>query len=782
MKSYFTFLSRNKLYTIIQLFGLSVSLGVVILLASYARTEFNVSAKKVTDEPIYALGPSDFIGMTLGTPKAFFPSVPEIKDWTAISTRLGVYANVGDESYQSNLFAVASNFFQFFDYKLEGCLREEVLTDDEQVIMMESFARKVFGTENPIGKTISIGKKDYHVVGIVEDFGNKDVFRPVDMLVSIKYMEEAFREMDNFGSLVPLVHLTEGSSPEAVADKLLEKYMAYWDFWGDKDNETAMLSGSELFELDDIYLGKNTPATDTFRTGDADLVEILLIVALILLVSAIFNYINLTLAQAGKRAKEMATRHLLGESSARITLRYICESFFITACCFLFGCLIAYLVLPWFNNVLHADISFSLDYASFVFSIFALIVISVICGSVPAMLVSRFNMLDVLKGSFRYQNKLVLSRIFIGLQCIISTILLAVSLTTYTQMDYLINMPTGYNTKDLMQVTTYQISYEADKRNILKDRLEVLPEIEKIGVIGNSSPINCGFNGVHRQGEQTATSWLWLSRMDSVSFQLLGFKVKEKFSDPLPGQVWLTSSGKEYYQLTQDNPGIGGSTEKPMYVSCGILEDFRMGTAIREPEENSYNAIQIIDPDAPWSRYLLVKTHGDHEKIQSKVRAVCMEVAKEITGIPMEPEIEYLDDVLYNGLRKKLDFMKLIIGFMMVSLIISGMGLFGMSVYYSDQQRKSIALHRIMGSEISQAVVNLSRPFLITSAVAIAVAIPISIKLMEYYLEGFCYRIEFPWWILVVTAILVVIITMICVLSQIIHRAMANPVESIKTE
>ncbi|MDO4215633.1 MAG: ABC transporter permease [Bacteroidales bacterium] len=780
MKSYFTFLKRNKLYTVIQLFGLSVTLGVVILLASYARTEFSVSAKKVTDEPIYALGPSDYIGMTLGTPKAFFPSVPEIKDWTAISSKFNGYANVGDDFYQVNLFAVSPNFFQFFDYKLEGCTREEVLTDDAQMILSESFARKVFGTENPVGKTVRLENKDYHVVGIMEDFGSKDVFRSVDMFVGVKFLDGKVQEMDNFGAFIPLVHLTEGSSPEAVADKLQEKYKAYWDFWANEDDEASFFKGSALYELDDIYLGQ--AASDAFRSGDADLVEILLIVALILLVSAIFNYINLTLAQAGKRAKEMATRRLLGESSARITLRYIRESFFMTACCFLLGCLIAYLGLPLFNDVLHADISLLPDYESIGSAILVLIVVSVICGLVPALLVSRFNMLDVLKGSFRYQNKLVLSRIFIGLQCIISTILLAVSITTYIQTDYLINMPTGYNTKDLMQVPTGRISYDSEKRDIVRKRLETLPEVEKIGVLGNGSPINCGFNGVHNEGEQTNSSALWLSRMDSVAFQLFGFKIKEKFSDPLPGQVWLTSSGKEYYQLSQDHPGIGGSSEKPDYVSCGILEDFRMGTAIRQPEENSYNAIQYIEPDAPWSSYLLVKTHGDHDVILNKVRAICSQAAKEITGVPMDLEIEYLDDVLYDGLRKKLDFMKLIIGFMLVSLLISGMGLFGMSVYYSDQQRKSIALHRIMGSEISQAVVNLSRPFLITSAVAIVVAIPISVKLMEYYLDGFCYRIDFPWWILGVTAVLVVVITMICVLSQIIHRAMANPVEAIKAE
>lgn len=780
MKSYFTFLSRNKLYTVIQLFGLSVSLGVVILLASYAHIEYSVSAKKVTDEPVYAVGPSDYIGMTLGTPKAFFPSVPEIKDWTAISSKFNGYANVGDDFYQVDLFAVSPNFFQFFDYKLEGCTREEVLTDDAQMILSESFARKVFGTENPVGKTVRLENKDYHVVGIMEDFDSKDVFSPVDMFVSVKFLDGKVQEMDNFGAFIPLVHLTEGSSPEAVADKLLDRYKAYWDFWANEDDEASFIKGSALYELDDIYFCQT--ASDTFRSGDADLVEILLIVALILLVSATFNYINLTLAQAGKRAKEMATRRLLGESSARITLRYIRESFFMTACCFLLGCLMGYLALPVFNEVLHADISLLPDYVSLGLAILALVAVSVICGLVPALLAARFNMLDVLKGSFRYQNKLVLSRIFIGLQCIISTILLAVSITTYIQTDYLINMPTGYNTKDLMQVPTGRISYDSEKREIVRKRLETLPEVEKIGVLGNSSPINCGFNGVHNEGEQTNSSALWLSRMDSVAFQLFGFKIKEKFSDPLPGQVWLTSSGKEYYQLSQDHPGVGGSHEKPDYVSCGILEDFRMGTAIRQPEENSYNAIQYIEPDAPWSSYLLVKTHGDHDVILSKVRAICSQVAKEIIGVPMDLEIEYLDDVLYNGLRKKLDFMKLIIGFMLVSLLISGMGLFGMSVYYSDQQRKSIALHRIMGSEISQAVVNLSRPFLITSAVAIVVAIPISVKLMEYYLDGFCYRIDFPWWILGVTVILVIIITMFCVLSQIIRRAMANPVEAIKAE
>lgn len=161
--TYLRFLSRNKLYTFIEVFGLSVALGFVILLASYARTEFSVGAKQPLSRQLYVIGAGNSFGMTLGTSEEFFPSVPEIKAWTRISYGGTADVMVGDDYYQAAEISVDTNFFKFFDYRLTGCPKDNVLENEDEVILSESFAKKVFGNEDPIGRTLSVDKSKWTV-------------------------------------------------------------------------------------------------------------------------------------------------------------------------------------------------------------------------------------------------------------------------------------------------------------------------------------------------------------------------------------------------------------------------------------------------------------------------------------------------------------------------------------------------------------------------------------------------------------------------------------------
>ena len=161
---------------------------------------------------------------------------------------------------------------------------------------------------------------------------------------------------------------------------------------------------------------------------------------------------------------------------------------------------------------------------------------------------------------------------------------------------------------------------------------------------------------------------------------------------------------------------------------------------------------------------------------------VWRKVAKEYLGVPKEPEMNYLDDQLNNALTGERNTMTLVCIFMGLSVLISALGLFAMSIYYAEQQKKSIALHKIAGAETHQAVLKLSRPFVVASLIAIVIATPISIKLMQHYLEGFYNRIPFPWWVLIAAAMISLAISVFSILSQTLKTACANPIDSIKTE
>ena len=182
MKSYVKFLSRNKLYATIEALGLSVALAFVLILVSYATAEYRVGTNQKQAKELYVAGSGDYLGMTWGIAKEFFPSIPEIKGWT----RFGEYyapqgAMIDGQYYEAKYLAIDPNFSQFMGYKCRGCAPDHLLSDAHQAMVSESFAKKAFGNANPIGRTIQCGKLQLKVVGIMEDFDREDLLNPYDI-------------------------------------------------------------------------------------------------------------------------------------------------------------------------------------------------------------------------------------------------------------------------------------------------------------------------------------------------------------------------------------------------------------------------------------------------------------------------------------------------------------------------------------------------------------------------------------------------------------------------
>lgn len=774
--TYLRFLSRNKLYTFIEVFGLSVALGFVILLASYARTEFSVGARQPLSKQLYVVGAGDYIGMTLGASEEFFPSIPEIKDWTRIVDMDNTDIMVGDDYYKAAEASVDTNFFNLFDYRLVGCHRDRVLENEDEVILTETFAKKVFGNEDPIGRTLNVDKDKWTVIGVVEDFGPTDVFKHYDLFTSIKRAQKRVAWMDNFGSTIPIVRLDEGTDVDKVRDDLLKKYLGYWNFYKADNSDNAFLWGSSVTRLDKVYFS-GMDAWSCLRTGDGKQVELLFIVALVLLVSAIFNYINLTVAQTGKRAKEMATRRLLGESSRNIVARYITESFAFTTGCFIVGCLLAYLCKPVFDRILSTDIVLTPDLTTVLWAVLALVVISVVSALLPAMLVSRFKPIDVVKGEFRFKNKMIFGKVFIVLQTVFSTILIAMAITMSAQVSYLVNLPVGYETKDVIQVASQNVGYRRGPQDALRNRLKALPQVVDAG-LGITSPISCGANGLHDENNQII-GWMRMAQLDTTSLRILGIKVLEKYSEISSPKVLLTETSKRSLGVTAEHPYVGGSYTKGEYEICGIIPDFRANNALFEPMENERNSIRIVDENYDYAFIQLLKITGDRAEAMAAVKNVCREFAKETLGIPADMESYYLDEKLVDDLKGTRNTMLLVISFMVMAILISALGLFAMSLYYTEQQSRQIAVRKVFGAEVGSAVWTLSKSFMLMSVTAVVLAAPLAVWGITYYLQGFYTKIAFPWWAIILASLISLLISLLSVVGQTYTAATRNPVKTL---
>lgn len=780
MKSYFKFLSRNKLYTAIEAFGLSIALAFVMILVSYAFMEYRVGTHQPDAKNLYVPGSGDYLGMTLGTAKEFFSSIPEIKEWTRFSDYYTDKGAVVDGQYfHVQARAIDSNFLDMMGMKCRGCATHQVLTDMHQALISESFANRAFGNANPIGQVVTCDTLQFKVVGIVDDFGREDLLEPTDIFVSMKLKEKDLDPMDQFGEVVTIAQLADNADPEKVNATLLNKYMGYWKKWWSRKKTTgSFLWGSSLVRWDKLYFSDIT--CPHVRHGSKTLVNVLLIVALVLLLSAIFNYINLTVAQIGNRAKEMATRRLLGESVLGVVLRYIKEAALFTAVCFLLGVLLAWAFTPLFNSILDTKISLFSSPVVWGCLLVAYLVISLLSGLFPAIVVARYNPIDVVKGTMRLRSKMWFSRIFIVAQSVISMSLVVMAITMMLQMRHLANIPLGYQTKDILCISTTFGFDNVDARNAaLIAKLKSLPKVEEATAISNN-PVNSFANGVHdEKGENIA--FLRLSVLDSIAMKMMGFKVLERYSDPTPGKIWVSEEAKRTFGVSSKKPYFGYNEGKPEYEVCGVVKDFHCGDALDEFRLGNHNAIRVpSNHDVLWT--ILVKTCGDHAQALSAIQSACKQVAKEQLGVPTDMDTEYLDDTLADALKEKHNMMVLIITFMGISILISALGLFGMSVYYGNQQRRQIALRKVMGASVTDAAWQLSKRFLITSCVAVVIAIPLCVKLMQEYLIGFKYHIDFPWWTLVAGAIFTLLLALVSVFSYTLRTALENPIDSIKME
>lgn len=775
MKTYLVFLSRNKIYTAIQFFGLTIAFGFIILLGAYAKTEFSVGKTHPYAKEIYAIGSSDMIGMTLGTGPEFFPSLPEVKEWTRVTREKEKDVTIDKDYYVTNILAIDSNFFRFFHYapRLITSSQPE-LQSHQGVILSETFARKAFGNENPIGRTLTYQKdQTLTVEGIMKDFGPEDLWESVDLIIPMELMKKEYQWMDNFGMIQTFVKLNEGTSPELFKQKLLNKYISYWKDW--QVEKGSILWGVSLTRWDDLYF---SPLNKwSIRNGNPETVKILLFVALVLLISALFNYINLTVSQTGKRAHEMATRRLLGDSSARIVLRYLQESVLFTFFCGLAGCLIALLIKPSMDQMLSTTIVLTPSLTNIAFLALLLLLTGLVSGLLPAGIVARFKPLDIVKGNFRLQNKLLFSRLFIVAQNVISTVLIAMGLTAAAQMNHLMTLSWGYNTNDLAFIRSWEIGATIDKQQILKERLQALPQVAEVS-IARQLPMDCGHNGVHQPGEEEI-SWLNLSCIDSTAFRMLGFQIIEQYTDPVPGMMWITEETRDRYGISAQKPYFGNTN----YLNkvCGIIRNYQSLSPLSTPMPDSHSAVQIIGSKGFLSKQLL-RTQGNHQEALKAIRQTCREVSQEILGFPKELPMWYIDDYMHDELTGERKSMMLVLCFMLISILISAFGLFAMSISYSEQQSKRVAVCKVMGASTGSVVWSLSRSFMLLSLLASLIAIPVSIKSIQEYLSEFYYRIDFPWYIIIISVVAAWGVAFASIIGQTLKVALRNPIKSLKAE
>lgn len=772
ISSFFRFLNRNKLYSFIELFGLCISLAFIIVIFNYSVQEYSVPGRGQKDvDKIYVLGDDSFIAMTYGTAGHLCPNIPEFESYTRIANE-DRDVLVGDDYYNIHTMAVDKDFLDFFSYKLIEGDASGALVSSKSALVSKSFANKAFGGD-AIGKNVSIilgsGKTDVTITGVIDDFRN-NIFQETDLIINIKHpviysAGNIGNPLDHWGAADVFVKMAHGSDRKAVRDKLEKAYSELWpNTWG------KMLHGASLTRMDEIYF---SDLESDYRHGNKRMADILMIVAMVLLVSAILNYLNLSIAQSGKRAREMSTRRILGSSKGKILARYILESFYFSLICFAAGFLLAAMFRNSAETLLDTTISLVPSLTMTLIYIALLAVISVVAGVSQYLFVSRMKPVDVLKGEFTLRSKNWFSKIFIIIQSSICIILLSLAFTMQKQMNYLMKEPRGYNSENLILIKSNSFS-DRKSYDFLLSEIRRLSFVKRAG-ISSGSPVKAGGQVITLKDGETIA--LRNPRIDTTAFNIYGFRIIAQFEEAHYNSGYYTQKAINLVG------GLEEARSQAKLPCCGIIEDYTFGTALYDPKGSGLNeaaVVQIIPDNFNWIYGIIVEPDGEHPEAFEELNKMWNSIRGEVSTNPAPLEMHYMTDIIFGDLKGPRNTMMLIFAFMVLSVIISLLGLYAMCSYYTSQNSKSIAINKVFGAQVKEVVIKYSKSFIWSIAISIVIAVPLAYYFIGQYLNTYIDKIGMPYFLIVLAVLVSTLFSAIVICGQMLDAATENPVNSLK--
>jgi putative ABC transport system permease protein len=779
LSTFLKFLGKNKTYTAINIFGLAVSLMFVILIAVYTVQELSVDSFQEKADRIYWVTSEKGYGGTYKLADLLLERYPEIeKVCPMVNSQKNYPVNIADKKISADIKYVERTFFDVFSFQLKTGDREHVLDARNDAVISETFARKAFPDTDPVGKTIWVNDSlSVTVTGVMKDIKNSSI-PYADILVRIEnivYYNSglASETFDNAGETPMFILVKKGADIRTKAEDIQNYFKEI--FWLYKNGNVQNVL---FIPLKEIYFSNLNPEMKALyngrivQQGDRTFVMILMSVGLLILIFALINYINLTVAQTGFRAKEMAMRRLLGSDKSESFFRLIMESVLLSFISFAAGLLLAFTFESYAGNLLktHLDIAGTISPFMAAASIGTVILLGVIAGILPAVAISGAKPIDVVKGSFRLKVRMTFSKFFITFQNAITIALITASITVVAQVEHLIKAPMGYHTENIIDIDMNPLVGEGsyvDMALLLSNELEQLPVVKRTA-FGAGTPFNGGNNNTMNQEGKNISFQILIC--DSAYFDMLGFqKLRENHV-----------SGEAYYLNEQALLELEIKEDALTFLYfgrttpiAGIIKDFQLRN-ITAKASPVMVMISKRGDFGPWN--LLVEVQGDPVAAYHAVQ----KVVERITHVDFNGK--FIDDQVAESFAAQKRMATIIILFSVIAVVISLLGLLAMSTYFIRQRTKEIALRKVHGAENLRVLSDLVRVFLGYVVIAFIIAAPIIGYFMQQWLNDYSYRISLSPWIFIAAGGFCLLVSFVTVYWQSRIAANANPVRALKSE
>jgi putative ABC transport system permease protein len=746
----------------------------VLLLAVYVQRQLSTDSFQKNADRIFLVANENSLTMGYWLDKHLKNNFPEIEKGCCVANMASAapfHIDGADEVVYGEMMSADSTFFDIFSYELAAGNKDDWHLSWDRCMISEEFANAHFGDKDPIGRQLfsEAGGADLTICGVLKDFGNS-VLKTPDVLVRGEMMPKTNpahnEEMSNAGGGTCFVMTYPGADLGAKKGELLA-----WleeNFWIYKSNcdQVRLIPLRDLYFLDEGNLDWN----GTVQIGNRDFVNLLLAMCLLLLAFAVLNYINMTTALTGFRAKEMATRRLVGADKRSIFLKVISESTLICGMSMLLAILLAEALAPLASQILEYQVSIfkAVTPVNILLVLGFIVVLGILSGIVPALLIQQAQPIEIVRGTLRLKTKTLYSKVIIVLQNVVAVVMLVSALTMGLQIRHMITADLGYNTKDILVINN-DYGQSGQLRPLL-DRLRAETCIEEVGQ-GNGIPLQGTNNLTMEVGDGNWVSFQQIQGDDGY-FQILGLKEKQDnhqrawwLNEYAFKQIGIEESETEYVTSTNGSLPIGG-----------VYYDFKV-----RPLESAQSAAMVYnwkespEDNFPW--VLLVKTNGDQAAARKKVEAIVDEV---FPGRMFDAR--YIEEMIEDGFKDESRVLKIVLIFTLLSILVSALGLFAMSSYYMQQEIRSVSVKKVFGADYSGVLRELVLSFMKLVGIAFVIGVPIAWFIMNRWLSGYGHRIDLYWWIFALAGLAVAFIAAISVLYQSIKTARTNPAEALKKE
>lgn len=776
-------LVKNKLYSVINITGLTIGLTVGVLLLIWVQDEFSFDGFHKKQANIYKLenmvgtGSSRQLWSVTAAPIGVLAKkeIPGVEDAVRISYN-GYYQlfKYNDKVFnEQNKFFTDPSLFSIFDFTMISGNPANPYPDDNSVVLTETMAKKYFADEEPMGKIITADDKiSFKVTGIVKDFPKNSTFQadmlfPMSLLAKNMYAGNTEgKNMDNdfvqFNYNTFLL-LKPGFSFDGFAEKLAKIHLRIKP--DDTDAEYVVLP------LRKMHLHRADGSEGGFST-----VRMFFIIAILILVIACINYVNLSTARSMLRAKEVSLRKIVGAARSQLFIQFIVE----TALLFLFATFFAlgliYLLMPLFNRISGKELAINfLDRRIWSIILYTITGTMIVSSIYPALLLSSFEPLKALKGKISAKiSDAVFRKILVVVQFSFSMILIAGTIIIGNQMSYIRSKSLGYDKDHVLSCNM----------NEMKNHFEVV----KAGLMnqpGISDVTAASVNIIRYGGHTGDNSWegkengetLMLSPMavdkDFISFFKMQLKEGSDFGGSVADSTHFILNETALKAIRIKDP-IGKKFKlwETEGTIIGIVKDFHFSSMRNKIEP----AIFYYKP-ANYGQ-LYVKTTG--KDAPKAIAAIEKEWKKYNAGFPFT--YSFLDETFDNLYKAEERTGLLYKIFAAIAIFISCLGLLGLAAYTAQVRTREIGVRKVLGASVAGIIALLAKDFLKLVFIAIAIAIPVAWYAMNGWLQDFAYKISIGWRVFLLSACIAILIAVITISFQSIKASLANPVKSLRTE